>query len=50
METRQTKSGCEISRRRFVATTAALGAASLLGISPRAAADPPPETIRIRLI
>jgi NitT/TauT family transport system substrate-binding protein len=37
-------------RRRFLERTSALGAATLLGLDSRlAAADPPPETTRIRL-
>jgi NitT/TauT family transport system substrate-binding protein len=39
-----------LSRRRFLASTSALGAASLIGLSNTAAAEPPPETTRIRLV
>ena len=38
------------NRRDFLAGTSALGAASLLGLSHTAAAEPPPETKKIRLI
>jgi NitT/TauT family transport system substrate-binding protein len=38
------------SRRRFLAGTSALSAASLLGLSYPAAAEPPPETKKVRLI
>jgi len=38
------------SRRRFLANTSALGAASLLTLPQRAAAEPPPETTRLRLV
>jgi NitT/TauT family transport system substrate-binding protein len=36
-------------RRRFLASASSLGAASLLGSTREAAAEPPPETTRIRL-
>lgn len=36
-------------RRRFLASASSLGAASLLGSNRQAAAEPPPETTRIRL-
>ena len=39
-----------ISRRRFLTNASALGAASLLGVPYRAAAEPPPEVKKIRLI
>jgi NitT/TauT family transport system substrate-binding protein len=39
-----------MSRRRFLQQTSALGAASLLGLSSEARAEPPPETTRIRLV
>jgi NitT/TauT family transport system substrate-binding protein len=39
-----------IDRRRFLANTAALGAASLLGVPGPAAAEPPLETSRLRLV
>ncbi len=44
------KSEIEFSRRKFLANTSALGAASFLGFSRPAAAEPPPETTRIRLL
>jgi NitT/TauT family transport system substrate-binding protein len=37
------------SRRHFLAKTSALGAALLVGLPCTAAAEPPPETTRIRL-
>jgi NitT/TauT family transport system substrate-binding protein len=40
----------EITRRNFLIGASALSAASLLGISRRASAEPPPETTRVRLI
>jgi NitT/TauT family transport system substrate-binding protein len=40
----------ELGRRRFLAGAVAFGATSLLGPSRSAAADPPPETKRIRLV
>src|SRR5262245_21155475 len=43
------KSGDRITRRRFLASAPALGAACLLPVAGRAAAEPPPETTRIRL-
>jgi len=38
------------SRRRFLSRAAALGTGSLLGVLPAAAAEPPPEVKKIRLI
>jgi len=38
------------TRRRFLVNTSALGAASLLGLPPVAAAEPPSETATIRLV
>ena len=38
------------TRRQFLESTSALGAASLLGYSRIAAAEPPPETKKIRLV
>jgi NitT/TauT family transport system substrate-binding protein len=38
------------TRRRFIASAPALAAASLLHIGPASAAEPPPETRRIRLV
>ncbi len=38
------------TRRQFLEITSALGAASLLGYSRLAAAEPPPETTKIRLV
>jgi hypothetical protein len=49
MNTVSDKSGDGFSRRRFLASTSSLGAALLLGLSRHAAAEPPPETTRIRL-
>ena len=41
----------ELARREFLKYTSAMGAASLLGLLPRsAAAEPPPETTKIRLV
>ena len=41
----------ELRRREFLACTAALGTAGLLGLPPHAlAADQPPETTRVRLV
>jgi NitT/TauT family transport system substrate-binding protein len=41
----------EPRRREFLARTSAIGAAGLFGLSPCAlAADPPPETTRVRLV
>jgi NitT/TauT family transport system substrate-binding protein len=38
-----------VSRRRFLASTWALGAASFLGLPHTAIAEPPPETTKVRL-
>ena len=38
------------SRRNFIANTSALGAASFLGLPLTAAAEPPPETKKIRFV
>ena len=38
------------SRREFLAGTSMLGAATLLGLSRTAAAEPPPETTKIRIV
>jgi len=43
-------SGDGCSRRRFLANTFALGAASLFGLPRTAAAEPPPETSRLRIV
>ena len=40
----------ELGRRAFLARTAALGAAHLLGLQCASAADPPPEVTKIRLV
>jgi NitT/TauT family transport system substrate-binding protein len=40
----------QITRRDFLTSASALGAGALLGISPPALAEPPPETTRIRLL
>jgi NitT/TauT family transport system substrate-binding protein len=50
MKTVGDKSGVGFGRRRFLASTSSLGAASLLGLSRRAMAEPPPEVSRIRLV
>jgi len=39
----------DLSRRRFLANTSALGTASFLGLSRTAAAEPPPEITTLRL-
>ena len=39
-----------LSRRRFLASTSALGAASFLGLPWTAVAEPPPEITKIRLL
>jgi len=39
-----------VNRRRFLASTLALGAASLLGHSRTAAAEPPPEMTKVRIV
>lgn len=43
------KMGDGLSRRKFLASTSAVGAASLLGFPGIAAAEPPPETAKIRM-
>jgi len=50
MKTSSTESGFKFNRRKFLANTSALGAASLLGLPRPAAAEPPPETTRIRTV
>jgi NitT/TauT family transport system substrate-binding protein len=50
MKTTRDKSDFEFSRRKFLADTSALGAASFLGLPRPAAAEPPPETTRIRTV
>jgi NitT/TauT family transport system substrate-binding protein len=50
MSTMRQKGRDGFSRRRFVANTSVLGAASLLGFPLTAASEPPPETKRIRLV
>ncbi len=51
MNTVGENNGGGISRRRFLANTSALGAAaSFLGLLRTAAAEPPPETTKIRLV
>jgi len=42
--------GTRFDRRRFLVTTTAIGASSFLGLPSAVAAEPPPETKRIRLI
>ena len=39
-----------LSRRTFIANVSALSAAALLGVSRPAAAEPPPEVKKIRLV
>ena len=43
------KDRADFSRRRFLANTSALGAASFLGLSRTAAAEPPPEITTLKL-
>ena len=50
MKTMSEKSGHGFNRRRFLANTSALGAASLFGLHRPAAAEPPPEIRKIRLV
>jgi NitT/TauT family transport system substrate-binding protein len=50
MKTHSDMDGHGFSRRRFLANTSAFSAASLLGLPPTAAAEPPPEVKKIRLI
>jgi NitT/TauT family transport system substrate-binding protein len=50
MRTVSDKSDDGLSRRRFLANTSALGAASFLGLPRTVAAEPPPEIQRIRLV
>lgn len=50
MKTVSDRSASGFSRRRFLADTSAVGAASLLGLPRTAAAEPPPETKKIRLV
>jgi NitT/TauT family transport system substrate-binding protein len=50
MNTVRDQSGNGCSRRQFLANLSALGAASCLGLPRLAAAEPPPETTRIRLV
>ena len=50
MRTVNDKRGDGLSRRRFLASTSALGAASLLGLPWLAVAEPPPEIQKIRLV
>jgi NitT/TauT family transport system substrate-binding protein len=49
MKTTSDNSKFGFSRRKFLANTSALGAASFLGLPRPAAAEPPPEITRIRL-
>jgi len=49
MKTVSDKSGNRLGRRRFLASTSALGAASFLGLPRPAGAEPPPEIRKIRL-
>jgi NitT/TauT family transport system substrate-binding protein len=50
MNTMSDKSDTGCSRRRFLATMSAVGAASFFGLPRPAAAEPPPETTSIRLV
>jgi len=50
MKTTSDKSGGRLGRRRFLASTSALGAASFLALSRTAASEPPPETTRVRIV
>lgn len=50
MKTMSDKSGDVFTRRRFLANTSAMGAASLLGFPGTAASEPLSETKRIRLL
>lgn len=50
MDIASDKGSDRFSRRKFVVSTSALGAASLFGLSRTVAAEPPPETTRLRLI
>ena len=43
-------SGDDLMRRRFLANTSALGVAAILGLPHPVAAEPPPETRKIRLV
>lgn len=43
-------SACGFSRRRFMAEASALSAATFLALPPAVAAEPPPETGKIRLV
>ena len=44
------KSGSGFNRRKFLANTSALGAASFLSFPRTVAAEPPPETKKIRFV
>ena len=50
MKTMSDRSGDGFSRRRFLAKSSALGAASFLGLPRTAAAETPPEIQKIRLV
>jgi NitT/TauT family transport system substrate-binding protein len=50
MKTMTDMSGDGCSRRRFLANISALGATSLFGLPRTAAAEPPPETRRLRIV
>jgi NitT/TauT family transport system substrate-binding protein len=50
MKTLSDNNGQGFSRRRFLSNTSALGAASLLSLPRIAAAEPPPEITKIRLV
>ena len=49
MSTASDRSGDGFGRRRFLANTSALGAASLLGLPRTAASEPPPEITTLRV-
>ena len=50
MHTMNERSSSRSGRRRFLASTSALGVASLLGFPRTASAEPPPETTTVRLV
>jgi NitT/TauT family transport system substrate-binding protein len=50
MNTGSDKNSDGFGRRRFLASTSALGTASFLGVSSGAVSEPPPELNRIRLV
>ena len=50
MDTGRDKDSGRFGRRRFLTDTSVLAAASVLGVPLTAAAEPPPETRRLRLV